>query len=527
VSPDQEWLPGLTDPVEIGRGGFGVVYKAVETDLNRAVAVKILTGNLDDLALQRFDRERRAMGALSGHPNIVAIYRSGLTGDSRPYLIMEYLPGGSMAERITDRGPLEWRDATDVGIRLCAALETAHRAGVLHRDVKPENVFLSALGAPKLGDFGIARLEGAPQTQSATITASLAHAAPELIDGRPPSVQSDVYGLASTVLTLMTGRPPFSRDTDESIVPLLARIATEPVPDLRALGVPPTLCEVFERAMAKDPGVRFASGAEFGRALQHAQRSLGADVSPLEVQGVDPTVTPGVGAPRAADATVDLTASTAGTAVPAAPAPAPSAPAPAPTPAPAAPSPSAPAPAPAAAVATTTPPGGYAVPPTPSPSYTGPAAPPSRGSGGSGSNVGLIVVLGVVALIVVALLGFLLFRPDDDVATDDDPTGTTAAVDDTTASTSPPTTGEPGVPTTLEPGSTGVDGIIVTSIPFSLGDSPDLDELAAECSAGDLDACDDLASDSPRGTRFDQYGRTCGDRVEQASEPCDDRVDAP
>ena len=75
-----EWLPGLADPIEIGRGGFGVVYKATETDLNRTVAVKILSGNLDDLALQRFDRERRAMGALSGHPNIVPIYRSGLTG---------------------------------------------------------------------------------------------------------------------------------------------------------------------------------------------------------------------------------------------------------------------------------------------------------------------------------------------------------------------------------------------------------------------------------------------------------------
>ncbi len=290
-----DWLPGLTDPVEIGRGGFGVVYKATETDLNRTVAVKILSGNLDELALQRFDRERRAMGALSGHPNIVAIYRTGLTGDDRPYLVMEFLQGGSLAEQVAARGPVSWKEISEVGVRLSAALETAHRAGVLHRDVKPENVFVSDLGAPKLGDFGIARLEGAPQTRSATITASFAHASPELIDGRPPSVQSDIYALASTLLTLMNGRPPFVRDTDESIVPLLARIATEPVPDLRSDGVPDALCQVFETAMAKDPGHRYSSTADFGRALQAAQRGLGVGCHAPRGAGRRPDGEPRVG----------------------------------------------------------------------------------------------------------------------------------------------------------------------------------------------------------------------------------------
>lgn len=514
----KEWLSGLTDPVEIGRGGFGVVYKALETDLNRTVAVKILSGSLDDLALQRFDRERRAMGALSGHPNIVSIYRSGLTADGRPYLVMEFLPGGSMSERVAAIGPLSWRDAADVGVRLCAALETAHRAGVLHRDVKPENVFVSGLGAPKLGDFGIARLEGAPQTQSAMITASLAHAAPELIDGKPPSVQSDVYGLASTILTLMTGHPPFSRDTDESIVPLLARIATEPVPDLRQRGVPTGFCVVFEQAMAKDPARRFESVAGFGRALQDAQRSERVDVTPLEVQGIDPTIVPGIGAPRVADPTIDIAAATSVVSPPApavSPAPvAPIAPAPvtvapvATTPPPAAPRPSVSTPAPPAgwspAAPVITPPGGYH-----------PSAPTAAPGGGGGDKRLIYALAGLAAVVVLILLGVVVFGGGDDDP-QAGPTSTTAESTTTQASTTEaPTTVDPDAPvTTLAPGSQGLNGLTVTSIPFVLGDSRVFDALAARCAAGGLESCDTLQQRSPRNSNFEDFGGTCGARSE-------------
>jgi serine/threonine protein kinase len=542
-----EWLPGLADPIEIGRGGFGVVYKATETDLNRTVAVKILSGNLDDLALQRFDRERRAMGALSGHPNIVPIYRSGLTGDGRPYLVMEYLPGGSLAERLQTSGALPWKDAASIGIRLCAALETAHRAGVLHRDVKPENVFVSGLGAPKLGDFGIARLEGAPQTQSAMITASLAHAAPELIDGKPPSVQSDVYGLASTIVTFITGAPPFSRPTDDSIVPLLARIATEPLPDLRPRGVPDRLSTVFEKAMAKDPGARYESCALFGRAIQEAQAGVGETVTPLEVQGIDPTVTPGVGAPRAADPTVSVP--TAATPPPVTPAPSVSVPPAGAPPSPAVPvSPVSPAPAassptsppvttgapfpgvaaaqPAQAVAPGAYPAATAGPPSgPLPGYTTGTA--SVSSGGASRTV---IVLAVVAvLVVVGLIGLVLMGGGDDEQADRRPRATLldritdpTEPDDPVGSTTsgaPPT--EAGGPTTLEPGTVAENGLIVTEIPFGLGDNDRLDALASQCAAGDLTSCDQLYKDSPVGSLYEEFGGTCGDRVEfDPQTPC-------
>jgi serine/threonine protein kinase len=493
--------------VEIGRGGFGVVYRATETDLNRTVAVKVLSGTLDELTLQRFDRERRAMGALSGHPNIVGIYRTGLTDDNRPYLVMEYLTGGSMLERIDSRGPLPWREAAEFGVRLCAALETAHRAGVLHRDVKPENVFVSSLGAPKLGDFGIARLDGAPQTQSAVITASLAHAAPEIIDGKPPSVQSDIFALASTVITLMRGTPPFSRPTDESIVPLLARIATEPVPDMRPDGVPAALCEVFETAMAKDPAGRYPTMAEFGRALQEAQRRCDAPVTPLEVQGIDPTVQPGAGAPRVADPTIDVSAPL--TAVPQVP----------PVLPPATPAPNVPA---------------ASVPPVPQPSSqapvlpaytqppgypTGPAGPAPKASSGNG----LVIVLSIAAAAVLALLGALLLfgGGDDDTAGSD--TENTAAGTETTAS---PTTAPSSV-TTLEVGTEGPEGYEVTEIPFALGDDAELDQLAAECSAGMLVSCDDLYIRSPIESGYEQFGGTCGGRSDFSGDRCSGRDDLP
>jgi serine/threonine protein kinase len=508
-----EWLPGLTDPVEIGRGGFGVVYRATETDLNRTVAVKVLSGTLDDLTLQRFDRERRAMGALSGHPNIVGIYRTGLTDDNRPYLVMEYLTGGSMLERIDSRGPLPWREAAEFGVRLCAALETAHRAGVLHRDVKPENVFVSSLGAPKLGDFGIARLDGAPQTQSAVITASLAHAAPEIIDGKPPSVQSDIFALASTVITLMRGTPPFSRPTDESIVPLLARIATEPVPDMRPDGVPAALCEVFETAMAKDPAGRYPSMAEFGRALQEAQRQCDAPVTPLEVQGIDPTVQPGAGAPRVADPTVDVSAPL--TPVPLVPPVLPPA-----TPAPNVPAASVPAsPAPGAGQ-----PQPHQPQPQPHPVYTQPpqtyATGPAPAAPKASSGNGLVIGLAVAAAAVLLLLGGLLLfgGGDDSAGSDTEDTATTSAA--TSA-----TTAEPASVTTLEVGSEGPEGYEVTEIPFALGDDLELDQLAAECSAGLLDSCDDLYIESPIESGYEQFGGTCGARSDFSGDRCSERDD--
>jgi serine/threonine-protein kinase PknK len=279
-------IPGLEGAVRIGAGGFGVVYKAYQPDLSRSVAVKVLhDGIKDDLVRQRFEREIRAMGMLGSHPNIVTIYGHGLSEKGHPYILMDFLARGSLADLAEQEGALAWEEVLAAGVQLCGALETAHEAGVLHRDLKPENVLLSDFGDPQLGDFGIARLEDAPHTRTGTLTASIAHCAPELLEGAPPSVATDVYALASTFFALLKGAPAFTRTEDQSLVNVFVRIATEPVPDLRDHGVPDPVCSVIERAMDKQPDHRPDSAEEFGRELQEVQRAAGLQPTTMKVAG--------------------------------------------------------------------------------------------------------------------------------------------------------------------------------------------------------------------------------------------------
>ncbi|MEM9562372.1 MAG: protein kinase [Actinomycetota bacterium] len=288
VLGDNVAIPGLADLTEIGRGGFGVVYRATESELGREVAVKLLSGPLDERSRSRFERERRAMGVLSSHPNIVTVFRSGTAGTGEPYLVMEYLPGGSFADRLQASGPVPWHSALAIGVELCGALESAHRAGVLHRDVKPGNIMVDALGRAQLGDFGIARLDGSPETKSSVITASVAHAPPEVVAGEKPDERSDIYSLSSTLFELVSGSPAFVRATDESMIPLFNRIVNDPMPDLRQRGVPDALAVVLERAMAKQREDRHRSAAEFGQSLLAVQRSLGLPEARLWLAGDQP-----------------------------------------------------------------------------------------------------------------------------------------------------------------------------------------------------------------------------------------------
>ncbi|MGH9278992.1 MAG: serine/threonine-protein kinase [Acidimicrobiales bacterium] len=323
-------LAGYDRLVEVGRGGFAVVYQAWQPAFTRHVAVKVIATVLDEGTLKRFERECLAAGALSGHPNIVTVYELGNTEDGRPYIVMEFLEGGSAADHLARQGPMEWPDVVDMGIRLAGALEAAHRAGVLHRDIKPENILLSRFGEPKLGDFGIASVQGRTETRSGTVTASVAHAPPEVLGGARPSVASDVYSLASTMFMLLDGRPAFLHPDDETILPLLARVATAPVPDLRMKGVPEAVCLLVEQGMSKDPSERPASVVELGRMLQSIQADAGLPVTrlPLEGEPVPPPPKATVTAPVDANDGVQATQAGATRVVPTGPAPAPTGPSP-------------------------------------------------------------------------------------------------------------------------------------------------------------------------------------------------------
>lgn len=255
-------IAGLRDAELIGSGGFADVYRARQDRFARTVAVKVLrTTDLDELAEQRFERECQALGALSTHPGIVTVYEGGISDAGRPYLVMEFFPRGSLADRIERDGPMPWSEVAEVGASLADALDAAHEAGILHRDIKPENVLVGAYGQVCLGDFGIARILGGTETKSGVVTASVLHAAPEVLGRARPTEAADIYGLGSTLFELLAGEPAFHPSEDEGLVGLLGRIANDPVRDLRPRGVPDELCRVVEQAMAKQAADRQASAA--------------------------------------------------------------------------------------------------------------------------------------------------------------------------------------------------------------------------------------------------------------------------
>jgi serine/threonine protein kinase len=265
--PTSTWSPppGIDGAELVAAGGFAVVYRGWQPDFHRQVAVKVLNADTRDPDVRaRFDREVRAMGSLSDHPNVVPVYDAGVH-DDRPYLVMPYLAGGTLADEMR-RDRLDPAEVVRVGRAVADALDAAHRAGLLHRDVKPANILRTSYGEPKLGDFGIARFGDSTATHG-NIALTVAYAAPELLRGEPASVASDVYSLGATLHALLRGAPPFEVPDGGAPIAMAMRIVEEDPPGLGAAGVPRPLAAVVERAMAKDPKARFPSAAALRDAL--------------------------------------------------------------------------------------------------------------------------------------------------------------------------------------------------------------------------------------------------------------------
>jgi len=444
-------IPGIADPVEIGMGGFAIVYRATEADLARSVAVKLLTANLDETGRNRFERERKAMGRLSGHPNIVTVHRSGYTKTGNPYIVMEYLRNGSLSEQLRANGRVPWRDAIRYTIQTAGALETAHSAGVLHRDVKPANILISNMGQAKLGDFGIARLNDSPNTRSHEVTASVAHVAPEIVGGKTPNSQADLYSLASTLYELLSGTPPFVRETDESVVPILARITAEAPPPLPDSVVPAPLWAVLAQGLEKKPERRPPSVEAFAVQLNEVEKQLGLAPTPI------PIVAPSQPVADLDDATVpslpsqpphDSAASASATN------PTPSTPEPAPDGAPASttPTPSGSPPS--------SPPSSFANPQPEKPSDpTGPIATPQWSAPPSANDTMRLApaklaigALGVVALLVVGLVLVTLGGDNEGDGDNPDKQPPEQTSPDTQDDTGPSTTPDTGTETETSTG---------------------------------------------------------------------------
>ena len=250
-------IPGLDEPVLVGRGGSSRVYRAWQSEFHRWVAAKVITDTGDVGILRRFERERRALGSLSGHDGIVAVHQSGTTRHGDPYLLMPFYEQGSLEDVMVERGPVPWRDATGWMGQVARTLADAHAHGVLHRDIKPANVLRTNVGRLVIADFGLARVGfDAGASRSTTVVLTPAYSPPEAFERHDPTPAVDVYSLGATWWALLAGRAPFVEVGEEpTLFTLLRRIADEPVGDLRAQA-PDRVCDVIEWAMHKNPDDR-------------------------------------------------------------------------------------------------------------------------------------------------------------------------------------------------------------------------------------------------------------------------------
>jgi len=276
-------IPGFTYRELLGSGGFADVFLYDQALPQRRVAVKVLLADrLSQSSLDDFAAEANIMAQLSTHPAIVTIYQAGVSDDGRPYLVMEYCSRPNLQARYR-REPFSIAEALRVGVQVAAAVETAHRAGILHRDIKPANILVTDYNRPALTDFGIATTAADSETEIAGM--SIPWSPPEAFaEAGAPGVAGDVYALAATVYTLLAGRSPYELPGQRNgSADLIQRVLTQPLPPLGRADAPPSLQRVLERAMAASPADRYASALEFARALQRVQLELSMAATPIDV----------------------------------------------------------------------------------------------------------------------------------------------------------------------------------------------------------------------------------------------------
>ncbi len=264
----------------LARGGMATVYLAVDTRLDRVVAVKVMHPHLaeDDEFVNRFIREAKSAASLT-HPNVVAVHDQGWNQGGPPavFLVMEYVDGSTLREIIRDTAPLSVEQTLDIIEPILAALGAAHRAGIVHRDVKPENVIIANDGRIKVADFGLARA----LTSSSTITAdagavlgTVAYLSPEQVQRGIADARSDVYAVGIMIFELLTGRQPFDGDTPIQVA--YRHVHDEvPVPSSLRPGIPPAIDALVRHATATDPDLRPRDANAFLREVQGAQAGLG------------------------------------------------------------------------------------------------------------------------------------------------------------------------------------------------------------------------------------------------------------
>jgi eukaryotic-like serine/threonine-protein kinase len=259
----------------LGAGGMAEVYLAHDGVLDRSVALKVMSGRYadDEEFVERFKREAQSAAALS-HPNIVSIYDRGESEDGTYYIAMEYLPGGTLKDRILKRGALAPRTASAVALQIAEALRVAHGAGVVHRDIKPHNVLVTDTGDIKVGDFGIARAAtSSTMTRTGSILGTAHYISPEQAMGEPVGQGSDLYSLGVVLYEMLTGTLPYDAETSIGIA--MKHVNGHLVPP-RELNpeVPEGINAVTTKLLAKSPDERYANAGELIEDLERVLEGL-------------------------------------------------------------------------------------------------------------------------------------------------------------------------------------------------------------------------------------------------------------
>jgi serine/threonine-protein kinase len=268
---------------KLGAGGMADVYLCEDLTLGRRVALKVLSSRLvhDAQFVERFRREAKAAAGLN-HPNLVAIYDWGEIGGTY-FIVMEYVEGETLKQLVRRRGRLNGSEALEIALGLLAAVGYAHRHGVIHRDIKSQNILLTASGAAKVTDFGIARAGDSGMTEAGSVLGTAQYLAPEQARGEVVDERSDLYSVGIVLYEMLTGDVPFSGDT---AVTVAMKHVNERPPEPAELvpGMPYALNQIVLKALAKDPALRYQSADEFARDLRAAQ-----DGGPVLAAAYDPS----------------------------------------------------------------------------------------------------------------------------------------------------------------------------------------------------------------------------------------------
>ncbi len=276
----------------VGEGGMATVYRAHDPRLKRDVAVKVMLPSLaaNPTFRKRFEREAQSVANLR-HPNILTVYDYGETEEGQLYLVVEYVPGGTLRDRLEELAPLE--SVVEIVAQVAEALDYAHQQGVIHRDVKPNNILLDELGRPLLADFGLVKPveEDRRLTASGMMMGTPDYVAPEQVQGMKVDGRADIYALGVVLFELLTGRHPYDGETPMSV---MVKHLTEPMPWPSQFNpqIPPALDEIVLKATAKSPDERYPRAGDMARALR---ATLASGVTPAP--GEEPAQFPPPAAP--------------------------------------------------------------------------------------------------------------------------------------------------------------------------------------------------------------------------------------